>query len=115
MAQYEHYANLRTEYQVCQQGAQHESSTAWSFSAIFLGLSTGGLGFIIPEIFKHHRNDYFDILVTCISVGMLIILYALSYKRKRANLRMDVYYDRMREIEKVLAMDTQHRQRVLRE
>lgn len=87
------------EYQVCQAAADGQSLSNWAFVGIFLGLITAGFAVIVPKIFDPH-NIGFSILITFISVGMLIILLSLDRMLDRTRKRNQIYYDRMRAIER---------------
>jgi len=99
--------NLRTEYQVCQQGASGISASHWTFAGIFLGLSTTVLGLIIPKIFEISgaSNIGFKIFVTFICIGMLVIYWALNMLLIRDNKRNQRYFNRMRKIDEITGME----------
>ena len=105
--------DLRTEYQVCQQAANGQSSSYWAFAGIFLGLSTAGFGLIVPNIFSIPITG-FKIFVTFISVGMIAIYWILDFYLSRINTRNRLLHDRMREIETKRGMEAQHQQKGLK-
>ncbi len=105
----DHLEDLRVEYQGCREGANGLSSSHWSFAGIFLGVSTAGFAFIIPNIFNPH-NTGFKIFITFVSAGMLVIILMVHKMLTRMDIRYHSFLDRMREIELKRGMEAEIRQ-----
>lgn len=91
--------NLRTEYEVCQQAANNETSGIWSFAGIFLAFSSVILAAIIAAIFQKSWLLLLGFIDIFLSVGFWIIYYKIWEILKRANDTQKLIFMRMQCIE----------------
>jgi len=98
-----HNEALLTEYQVCQAERSRQDAGFWSFAGIFLGLSIAGFGIITPNIFSI-QDIRFDIFITFISVGMIVIYWTMNFILHRTNERNNYFRNRMIAIEAQMGM-----------
>ena len=101
---------LLTEYQVCQNSRNEQTSAFWAFAGIVLGFSITGFGFIVPNIFKIHSNN-FKILTYVISGGVILIYICLCKVLAHINAVNELYQNRMIEIEELTGMNAKREQK----
>ena len=96
-------SSLLTQYQVCQDAANNETSGYWAFAGILLGLSTVLLGAIIPLLFSPHGATL-RIIILFLTLGMWLIYLMLFLILRRANRQQENIFSVMQTIESNLGM-----------
>ena len=98
---------LLTEYQVCQDSRNEQTTAFWAFAGIFLGLSVTALGFLAPQIFRAHCTE-FNTFLTVIGIGVILIYILILVYLRHINAINGVYTCRMRQIEHLTGMVVMH-------
>ena len=101
---------LLVEYQALQEAANNETSGYWAFAGIFLGLSAVLLGAVVAVLFSRHSYVRFGIIATVLTIGMWVVYGALLRMLDRANATQELWFRRMRDIERAtnMAIRQQH-------